>query len=137
MSLDMSDQVSQRYNPDPVNKFDSKRVKQILHEALDKKFQNWNYDHLTAITKTKECSKYVFNQLADKDRKTSEKQESTYINLGRYKCICQVYCTQLAGQGVRIASRELWNPNTDNLISETVQGKDFVAVGLFWYVYVE
>lgn len=44
---------------------------------------------------------------------------------------------QLAGQGVRIATRELWNPNTDNLICETMQGKDYVAVGLFWYIYIE
>eukprot|EP00703_Trepomonas_sp_PC1_P004719 JAP91887.1 hypothetical protein TPC1_16350 [Trepomonas sp. PC1] len=133
-----SDQASQLHNPDPVVLFDARRVKAILHDALDRKFvqSQWTYDGNTAITKTKEVAKYVLNQLSDKDRR-SEKQDPTYAQLGRYKCICQVYCQQLAGQGTRIATRELWNPSTDNLISETIQGKDFVAVGLFWYIYIE
>lgn len=41
----MSDEaIQQRYNPDPVVKFDTKKAKRILHDALDKKFSNWNYD---------------------------------------------------------------------------------------------
>lgn len=53
--------IQQRYNPDPVVKFDSKKAKRILHDALDKKFTNWNYDAAQASAKARECSKYVFN----------------------------------------------------------------------------
>lgn len=62
MSFD-NEVVQQRYNPEPVVKFDSKKVKRILHEALDKKFTSWNYDASQATAKSRECSKYVFNQL--------------------------------------------------------------------------
>ena len=117
-------------------KFDARRVRDVLHEALEKKYSSWTYDANTANAKAKEVTRFVLNSLSDKDRK-GDKDVPTFFHLGRYKCVFQMYCAQIAGQSFRIATRELWNPNTDNLISETYQGKDFVAVGLFWYVYIE
>lgn len=48
----------------------------------------------------------------------------------RYKVMVQVFIVPLKGQCVRLATRSVWEPSTDNLVSETFTGRDYAATAL-------
>ena len=50
------------------------------------------------------------------------------FQLPRYKFVIQAAITQKKEQVLRIASRCLWDPKTDNMISVNYEGKDMAAV---------
>ena len=54
----------------------------------------------------------------------------------RYKLFVQVVVAENKGQGLRVASRALWDPSTDVLASETHQTDNVVAVATCHAVYL-
>jgi hypothetical protein len=54
----------------------------------------------------------------------------------RYKLFVQVVVSENKGQGLRVATRALWDETTDVLASETYQTDNVVAVALCHAVYV-
>ncbi|XP_007480320.1 dynein light chain Tctex-type 4 [Monodelphis domestica] len=55
----------------------------------------------------------------------------------RYKLVCTVVVGQCAGQGVRVASRALWDASSDGYASASVCAAAFFAVAVVHGVYCE
>ncbi|KAH0575535.1 Tctex-1 family protein [Spironucleus salmonicida] len=120
----------QLYNPDPVQKLDILNYKELVTFTLNEQFSKWSYDQTSAGQKCRDCCAMLQNKI--------NSSNNTDIKLGhRYKLVFQCYVNQLAGQGMRLATRSMWNSDTDNLLSDVFKGKDFVATLFLWYVYQE
>ena len=59
------------------------------------------------------------------------------LNIERYKIVCLVTIGSKASQGLRIASRCLWNDQFDTVVSASFETKDFFAVGTVYGIYYE
>lgn len=82
-------------------------VEAKVNEILQQQFEtNGNYDPKTAITHTKELSTKILDKVKQ-------------MGFKRYKFVVQVVVTSSSGQGLRIASRCLWDKNVDNYASCT------------------
>eukprot|EP00760_Papus_ankaliazontas_P039979 PhM_4_TR9825/c3_g1_i1/m.73403 len=63
-------------------------------------------------------------------------QRVSEMGYERYKTVVQVTITESAGQGIRVASRCLWDPDTDNY-AEVVISTEYLhcvvlVFGLYW-----
>lgn len=61
----------------------------------------------------------------------------TELNIPRYNVIVQVVIGEHAGQGVRIASKCLWDVNADNWASFSFRNQTLFAVGMVFGCYYE
>ena len=59
------------------------------------------------------------------------------FQLPRYKIIIQTVIGQKLEQLLRITSRCLWDPKTDNMLSVNYESKDMVAVVTVYAVYLD
>eukprot|EP00933_Yihiella_yeosuensis_P046961 TRINITY_DN4258_c1_g4_i1.p1 TRINITY_DN4258_c1_g4~~TRINITY_DN4258_c1_g4_i1.p1 ORF type:complete len:128 (-),score=31.06 TRINITY_DN4258_c1_g4_i1:283-666(-) len=59
------------------------------------------------------------------------------LNIPRYKIIVQVVIGEQASQGIRVASKCLWDVTSDNWASYTFQNSSLFAVGLVFGCYYE
>merc|ERR1712039_576360 len=59
------------------------------------------------------------------------------LNIPRYKIIVQVVIGEQASQGIRVASKSLWDVNADNWASYTFQNSSIFAVGMVFGCYYE
>ncbi|CAE7784335.1 tctex1d1-b [Symbiodinium sp. CCMP2592] len=66
--------------------------------------------------------------------KASVKQD---LNIPRYKIIVQVVIGEQASQGIRVASKCLWDVNSDNWASYTFENQSLFAVGMVFGCYYE
>ena len=55
----------------------------------------------------------------------------------RFKFVCTVTIGQNKGQGVRIASRSVWNTDSDRFVSESFMNESLFAVGVVFGIYKE
>ncbi|XP_068726934.1 dynein light chain Tctex-type 5-B-like [Montipora capricornis] len=55
----------------------------------------------------------------------------------RFKFVCTVTIGQNKGQGIRIASRSVWNTDSDRFVSESFRNESLFAVGVVFGVYKE
>ncbi|XP_040190814.1 dynein light chain Tctex-type 4 [Rana temporaria] len=55
----------------------------------------------------------------------------------RYKVLCHVIMGQMGNQGLRVASRSLWDPQTDNFASATYSNATLFAVAMVHASYYE
>ncbi len=95
------------YTPKQGEKFLKHEVEDKVNEILQQQFESTpTYDPKTATNITKElCTKIL-----DKVR---------HLGYKRYKFVVQVVVTSSSGQGLRVASRCLWDKNQDNYVSGT------------------
>ena len=63
--------------------------------------------------------------------------EMKNFQLPRYKIIVQTVIGQKFGQLLRLASRCLWDPKTDNMVSVNYETQDMIAVVTVYAVYLE
>merc|ERR1719436_690670 len=59
------------------------------------------------------------------------------LNIPRYKIIVQVVIGEQASQGIRVASKFLWDVTSDNWASYTFQNPTMFAVGMVFGCYYE
>ncbi|CAE8588161.1 unnamed protein product, partial [Polarella glacialis] len=59
------------------------------------------------------------------------------LNVPRYKIIVQVVIGEQASQGIRVASKCLWDVSSDNWASYTFQNQSLFAVGMVFGCYYE
>eukprot|EP01036_Dinobryon_divergens_P025090 gene25088-33605_t len=91
-----------RLEPDETERFYPSKAKAIADKIVSEELQNAAYDE--------EDAKIWSLNISDKVR------EAVYESLqkARYKVVVQTVIGQLKDQGIRVASRCLWDPNTDN-----------------------
>jgi tctex1 domain-containing protein 2 len=74
-------------------------------------------------------------QLAN-ELSTSIKDAVKALGLPRYKLVVHVTLGQQAGQGMRVASRGLWDAATDSFVSETYENASLFACAQVYGIYV-
>ena len=91
-----------RMEPEEDEKFYPSRAKAIAEETMKEVLDGMTYDE--------EEAKFWSTEISDKVREAVKSS----LSIPRFKVIVQTTVGQLADQGVRIASRCLWDVSTDN-----------------------
>jgi hypothetical protein len=64
-------------------------------------------------------------------------QELKMLGIARYKFVCTVTIGQIGGQTIRVASRCVWDQETDSFVCESFKNKTLFAVATIYGVYHE
>ena len=100
-------------------RFSTRLVQNIIKETLKSNTKWMDYDPKTASIISKELSELI-------------KEKVKALNYSRYKIIVQVTLGQKRGQCTRVASRCLWDVNTDNFASDYAETRDcFCSVQVY------
>ena len=91
--------------------------------------------HLQALESQKYDAK-LCRELA-KGMSDSIMSDLKMLGYSRFKFVCSVTIGQNRGQGVRIASRSVWNTDCDTFVSESFKNDTLFAVGVVFGVYKE
>lgn len=113
-----------RMEPDNDYRFRPYRVQPKVLEVLMDRLKDKTYDPTTVNELVKDVSRNVHQLMRN-------------FQMPRYKIVVQTVIGQKYGQLLRIASRCLWDPKTDNMISVNYETKDLVAVVTVYAVYLE
>ena len=111
--------------PEHHEKFLPSKVTAIIHRVLTDRLKEKEYDANEA--------KIWCIDLAN-DIKSAVKDE---CNMPRYKIICQVVVGKNDGQGIRVASKCLWDNNNDNWASGHFKNQALFAIGMVFGCYYE
>jgi hypothetical protein len=112
------------YRTAPVNRFSKKEVTDAIEEVLSEYLDGQTYDHEFCKDTSKRLSEVI-------------KQRVKYMGFSRYKLICVVYMGQLKNQGMRIASRCLWNTEFDNVAEASYRNGELFAVATVFGAFYE
>lgn len=111
------------YKMSPDKTVNLSRVKEIVRRNLHV-LENEKYD----VKKSRDLSKSVSNGIL---------QEIKMLGIQRYRFVCTVTIGELKGQSLRMASRCVWDSETDTFVSESFKNKSLFAVGTVYGVYFE
>lgn len=114
------------YQLEPETQLTRPMIRPWVQKALEKQFSSWSYDPKMGGSKSRETCAMIQNFIMDNANVPP-----------RFKLVTQVFIVPLKGQGVRLATRSIWSPSTDNLISESFKGNDYTATALVFYTYNE
>lgn len=110
--------------PSPESKFSVPAVEKVMQAVCE-----------ALIGPTRE---YVFEEAQPLIKELCSEIQQRVVRLGyeRYKLITHATVMEAANQGSRIASRCLWDPETDNYASYTYANEymivNVVVFGLYW-----
>ena len=108
-----------KYTGAQNTRFSTRLVQNIIKETLKSNTKWMDYDPKTASIISKELSELI-------------KEKVKALNYSRYKIIVQVTLGQKRGQCTRVASRCLWDVNTDNFASDYAETRDcFCSVQVY------
>ena len=93
-------------------------VESKISEYLKNELETEEYDANHSVTRSKELSTKILDLL----------KKSGYP---RYKFIVQVVITSSTGQGIRVASRFLWDPSTDNYASASFKNVSVLQIFIY------
>jgi hypothetical protein len=110
--------------PLPDEVFYPSRARRIIEEVFNDKLKGAKYDLGNAQEITEELSKIIRSKIKD-------------LKIPRYKVAVQVIYGELKGQGLRIASKSLWDPNFDNWTSYTFTSETIHCTGIVFGNYFE
>ena len=113
-----------RLGPEPEQIFRPDQVRVVIKDILTSSLDNFKY--------TSEGSKQMCCTLASEIKARVKR-----MGFPRYKIVCNVIILQNKGQGSEIASRSVWNANTDSYASYTFTTNAVVAIGNVHGVYFE
>lgn len=104
----MADMFADRVPGDtgPVLKFRPSAVQPVILSVLEERLKDFEYDAEETPTLTREVAKAIQDKIKE-------------MGYERYKFVTQVVIAEIFGQGVRVASRCLWDPDTDNFATAT------------------
>lgn len=114
----------QPMKPGPGEKFMKRDVEKLLKKMLEEKLHDKPYSHEDSLNWSKELSGDIQNAV----------RQLGYI---RYKIIVSVTIIEACQQGVRLASRCLWDPETDNFAEYTLSNETMHATALVFGLYWE
>lgn len=113
-----------RMEPDNEYRFRPYRIHPKILEVVIEQMKDRTYNPQTVTELVKDVSRSVHQLMKN-------------FQLPRYKLIVQTVIAQKYEQLVRIASRCLWDPKTDNMLSVQYETKDMVVVVTVYGVYCE
>ncbi|CAG5118781.1 unnamed protein product [Candidula unifasciata] len=118
-------QNTYRLGPTPSQTFQPRKAEDVMKSVLESYLGGEKYS-------TEICSNLV--------QQISDVIKSKIKDLGfssRYKYVCLVTIGQNRRQGVAVASRSVWNPETDNFASASFSCGDLFAVANVFAAYFE
>lgn len=111
------------YKMSPDRAVNLSRVKAIIKRNLQA-LESEKYD----ARKSRDLSKSISNGIL---------QEIKMLGIARYRFVCTVTIGELKGQSIRMASRCVWDRETDTFVSETIHNQSLFAVGTVYGIYFE
>ncbi len=112
------------YKMEPDVRFDVKTAKALVDEILAKHFTNVSYDPLHTGALCKKVSHLI-------------KEEMKNMETPRFKYVCNVSVGQNGNQGVKIASRYLWDARRDTWFQSELMNQTLFVVATVFALYYE
>ncbi|KAL2911985.1 hypothetical protein HK105_208532 [Polyrhizophydium stewartii] len=112
------------YKLKPDKKFQSGAVKRIVEESLAQHLTKVKYD----FEKVPELCKTIANDILASVKK---------LEFDRYKLVVEVDIGEFKGQGIKIASRAVWDTTTDSYASASFKNATLFAVAMVFGCYFE
>ena len=113
-----------KMSPDDEHRFVPHKVECLLKDILDAKLHNMKYD-------ADNCSRLA------KDICSMIKDKTKEFEFSRYKLVTQVLLGQDSDESIQIASRCLWNHETDNFAAATYRNNALYAVAIVYGMYLD
>ena len=113
-----------KLGPDEDRRFRCKDVKDVIDSVLESRLQGLSYDA--------ENCKFLLPSIVDEI-----KDKVKLLGFDRFKLVCLVTIGKLNNQGVRVASRCLWDTATDRMATSSFCGEDLFASAAVFGVYRE
>ncbi|XP_071952930.1 dynein light chain Tctex-type protein 2B-like [Antedon mediterranea] len=113
-----------KLGPDHGEKFRPGQIEKIIKHTFEQNLKGMKYEPRT-------CG--IFAQRLAEEIKEKVREQ----NFKRYKVVSQVLINSKNEQSCEVASRALWNTETDNFASYTYQNGSFIALGLVHASYYE
>ena len=120
---DRKNRLENTYRLEPKNRFPEGKVRTVIKDALETL-----KSHQYSATHSPFLAKLLSSRLLENVKQ---------LNIERYKVVCVVTIGSKESQGLRIASRFLWNDKFDTSVSACLEGERFFAVGTVYGVYFE
>lgn len=111
------------YKMGPDKGFSSAEVRAIILQHLQS-LESQKYDAKLCRELAKGMSNSIMSDLKS-------------LEYSRFKFVCTVTIGQNRGQGVRIASRSVWDTDCDRFVCESFKNETLFAVGVVFGVYQE
>ena len=116
--------LAHRMEPKDDEKFYPSSVKKIINDILQEQLNGISYDD----KKAQELALNISNLV---------KIRCKSLKMPRYKIIVQTFIGENLNQGLRVASKSLWNPKFDNYASCSFQAGNIFAVVIVFGSYYE
>eukprot|EP00998_Keelungia_sp_KM082_P013461 NODE_9972_length_499_cov_41.623656_g9949_i0.p1 GENE.NODE_9972_length_499_cov_41.623656_g9949_i0~~NODE_9972_length_499_cov_41.623656_g9949_i0.p1 ORF type:complete len:131 (-),score=14.44 NODE_9972_length_499_cov_41.623656_g9949_i0:38-430(-) len=110
--------------PRPGTKFMRRNVETAVGELLEERLKEVKYDAEDAASLSKELCAEIQNKVKG-------------MGYERYKLVTQVVITEGKGQGQRIASRCLWDPEEDNFAQASYRNSTLICTAIVFACYWE
>lgn len=117
-------EVENTYRTEPKRKFPEREVKEIIQNSLEALLGELTYNATECGFLTKLLSSRIMEQVKS-------------LNIERYKLVCLVNVGSKHNQGLRIASRCLWNADFDTHVTASIENGTLFAVATVYGVYFE
>ncbi len=99
-------------------------MKSCIEEVILRNVKDREYDHATAKSQAESISDQI-------------KMQVKALNIPNYKIVVQTVIGEITGQGVRVASKCLWDDSNDNWASFTYQNNSLFCTGMVFGAYYE
>lgn len=110
--------------PGADERFIPREVEAVIKDVLDRKLRSAEYDDARSRSMALELCEDV-------------KQRVKELNIPRYKLVLQAVIGEVKGQGAYIASRCLWDSNTDCYASFSMKNSSLFCVLMVFGLYLE
>jgi hypothetical protein len=114
-----------RMSPNPGERFQAKKAEDVIKQVLESYLGSEKYNHEMCNSMIKQISELITARVKD---------------LGfspRYKFVSVVTIGQNRNQGIAVASRSMWNTDTDNYAAANFASGDVFAVACVYATYFE
>ena len=113
-----------RLEPKETDRFYPSKVRSEIERIIKGHLMDKEYDHVQAKT--------MAEKLADEIKSTIKQQ-----NIPNYKIVVQTVIGENKGQGVKVASKCLWDDLNDNYASFTYTNTSLFCTGIVFGIYYE
>ena len=117
-------QNTYKLGPEDNEKFSSDKVEKALKSILESFLVDEEYEARKCASMVQNLSDVIKARVKD-------------MHFPRYKIVCNVMIGQNTGQGVRSASRALWETKTDNFACASYQNSSLFAIAMVHGIYFE
>ena len=113
-----------RLEPREHERFYPAQVRQIIEKCITQKLEGLEFDH----SKSKQWAEAIVVDIKDQTKQ---------LSIPSYKIVVQCVIGQVLGQGVRVASKCLWDEANDNYASYTFSNASLFCTGIVFGIYYE